>query len=84
MRGVLIDNHQAILSLGDDIGVGHLPARNAQRMAGTFGDGLRGSLGAAHERGEVFTSEIAPRLAKLDRDSANPEKAGPENEARRL
>jgi len=37
MRGVLIDDDQAILSLGHDIGVGDLPARDAQRVIGLRG-----------------------------------------------
>ena len=32
MRGMLVDEHQPVLRLGDDIGLGDLPARDAERM----------------------------------------------------
>ena len=49
MRGMLVDDDQAILGLGDDIGAGNLAARDAQREAVPFGcrrgGGFRPRLG---------------------------------------
>ena len=52
MRGVLIDDHQPVLRLGDDIGGGDLAARDAEgeglrlrdRFDGGFGPGLGGEV----------------------------------------
>jgi hypothetical protein len=45
VRGVLVDQDEAVLGLGDDIGLGDLPARDAEREVDRLGTG-RGGLGA--------------------------------------
>ena len=45
VRGMLVDDDQPVLGLGDDIGRGDLPARDAERDS--FGTGGDGRLGAS-------------------------------------
>jgi hypothetical protein len=66
MRGMLVDQHQTVGSLGDDIGVGHLPARDAEGIGLRFGRDGRGFLGAAHGQGArlcLWRVPVRPRLA---------------------
>ena len=63
MRGVLIDDDQAVLGLGHDIGVGDLPARDAQRMIGLRG--IHGLLCPARWRRQGRGLLAAPRHGRI-------------------
>jgi hypothetical protein len=54
VRGVLVDDDQAIAGFGDDIGLGHLPARHAERMLDRLGHRL-GSPVSARATGGAMT-----------------------------
>ena len=47
MRGMLVNDDKAVFGFGNDIGFGHLPARDAKRVAGAFGHGFVGNGGPA-------------------------------------
>ena len=47
MRGMLVDQNQSILGLGNNVGVGDLPAGDAQRMAHALRNGFMGFGGTA-------------------------------------
>ena len=73
VRCVLVDDHQAVLGLGDDVGLRDLPARDAERV----GDGIRnscvGDFGAArggfhrrppHNPGQRLSLRNPPRRGR--------------------
>ena len=65
MRGMLVDDDQPILGLGDDIGFGDLTARDAERMGFGFGHGGDGNLGALGRLCDL-TAHVADGLVHIE------------------
>ena len=66
VRGMLVDDHQAVLGFGDDIGRGDLPARDAEREAR---DRLDRGFGAGG--GGVVEQALVFRHDRHSRESGN-------------
>jgi hypothetical protein len=51
MRGMLVNDYEAVLRLSDNLGVGNLTACDAKREAAGLRDGFGCGFGTAHGEG---------------------------------